>query len=68
MAFDSTARGIDWNTATTEKKLEFFYGWCANLESRINNTTAEINSLRQRLDEIEKSREAADAAMRSPMQ
>jgi hypothetical protein len=55
MALDSTGRGIDWNTATAEKKLEFFYGWCSNLESRINDTTAEINSLRRRLDEIEKN-------------
>ena len=53
MQLDSTARGIDWNTAATENKLEFFYGWCSNLESRINDTTAEINSLRQRLGEIE---------------
>ena len=54
MQLDSTARGIDWNTATTEKKLEFFYGWCNNLESRINDTSAEIDSLRRRLDEIER--------------
>jgi hypothetical protein len=55
MALDSMGRGIDWNTATTEKKLEFFYGGCSNLESRINDTSAEINSLRRRLDEIEKN-------------
>jgi hypothetical protein len=58
MALDSTGRGIDWNTATTEKKLEFFYGWCANLESRINDTAAEVNFLRRQLDEIEKTPEA----------
>jgi hypothetical protein len=54
MTLDSTGRGIDWNTTTTEKKLEFFYGWCSNLESRINDTADQLNSLRQRLDEIEK--------------
>jgi hypothetical protein len=54
MPLDTTERGIDWNAASSEKKLEFFYGWCANLESRINEATAEINALRQRLDDIEK--------------
>jgi hypothetical protein len=55
MQLDWTARGIDWNTATAENKLEFFYGWCSNLENRINATTAEIDSLRRRrLDEIER--------------
>jgi hypothetical protein len=55
MQLDWTARGIDWNTATAENKLEFFYGWFSNLENRINATTAEIDSLRRRrLDEIER--------------
>jgi hypothetical protein len=54
MPLDSRERGIDWSAASSEEKLEFFYGWCANLESRINTATAEINSLRQRLDEAEK--------------
>jgi hypothetical protein len=49
------SEGIDWNTATAENKLEFFYGWFSNLENRINATTAEIDSLRRRrLDEIER--------------
>jgi ATP/maltotriose-dependent transcriptional regulator MalT len=54
MPLDSRERGIDWNTARSEEKLQFFYGWCANLESRINTATAEINSLQRRLDEVEK--------------
>jgi len=53
MPIDSTPRGIDWNTVSTESKLEFFYGWCTQLESRVNEGTAEINDLRQRLNKIE---------------
>jgi hypothetical protein len=54
MPINSTDRGIDWNEANTEKKLEFLYGWCENLESMLNRRGAEINSLHQRLNEIEK--------------
>ena len=53
MPIDSTTRGIDWSTATTERKLEFFYGWCAHLEDRVNEGAAEINDLRRRLSKIE---------------
>jgi hypothetical protein len=55
MPVDSTPRGIDWNTASTEGKLEFFYGWCSQLETRVNEGIAEINDLRRRLNKIEET-------------
>jgi hypothetical protein len=42
MPINSTDRGIDWNEANTEKKLEFLYGWCENLESMLNRRGAKI--------------------------
>lgn len=52
MAINSTARGLDWQKATTEKKLEFLYGWCETLENMMVSNRHEAITRLNRIDAV----------------
>jgi hypothetical protein len=53
MPVNSTARGLDWEKATTDEKLEFLYHWSEMLEDGLIRRGQEIHALHQRLEKIE---------------
>jgi hypothetical protein len=58
---DARGRGIDWQNTSTEKKLELLYGWCANLEGRLNGQAQAFAAMSNRVAKAEEKFSGSNA-------
>jgi len=50
-----------WNAMTDAQKFEFLHKWCSNLSAKVDEHTATIQILHERLRKVEASSSAGSA-------